>query len=138
MRSVLIRTTQLDYSSCHPTPISRLKVNLDLNVFNEKTVAAIKMINKQETAEIVEVVLRMWKLTNIKNLYLHIRLADDDRRPFQLQTIRDRPFFNRWRIQYFEFQGEFGGLPTVIRGRVFCWSGTDLEQCYPANATISA
>ena len=81
-RELPIRTTNLDFASCHPTPISRQKVKLALNVFNEKTIAALRMRGKQETAEIVDIVLRMWKYSNIKNPYLHIRLNDEDRRPF--------------------------------------------------------
>ena len=81
-RYLPIRTTNLDFSSCHPSPISRQKVKLALNVFNEKTIAALQMRAKQDTAEIVDIVLKLWKYTNIKNPNLHIRLADEDRRPF--------------------------------------------------------
>lgn len=81
-RQMPIRTTKLDYSSCFPTPIARQKVNLVLNVFNEKTVAALKIRGKHDTAKVVDIILKLWKLVNVKNPLLYTRLADDDRRPF--------------------------------------------------------
>ena len=40
------------------------------------------MRRKDDTAKLVSVILKFWKILNIKNPLLHARLVDDDRRPF--------------------------------------------------------
>ena len=44
-----IKTTKLDYATLHPNNYEKQKVNLVLNVFNEKTIAALKSKHFYET-----------------------------------------------------------------------------------------
>lgn len=95
-----IRCTTLDFVSCHPSPIARQKMKLFLNVFNEKTVAALKIHHKDDTATIINVIVKLWKILNVKNPSLHIRLADDDRRPFSSESDSRLDFLQEMALMF--------------------------------------
>lgn len=78
----IARRTTLKRSSCFPSLLERQKVSLVFDVFNEKTVAALVMDGKSETAEVVDFFFRLWKFLNCKNPHLHLYLNDPDRSPF--------------------------------------------------------
>ena len=68
-----VHTTLLKYQSCHPTPIERQKVSLLNDVLNDKTVAALKCRGKTGTATLLEHLVRIWKIINVKSPNAHIR-----------------------------------------------------------------
>lgn len=70
-----VRTTSLKYQSCYPTPIERQKVSLLNDVFNDKTVAALKCKGKIETAIFLEHFVRVWKIFNVKTPDAHRRYS---------------------------------------------------------------
>ena len=57
-------------------------MSLALNIFNEKTVDALRWEKREETARFIELVVRMWKTLNIKLRKAGKRLNDPDRNPF--------------------------------------------------------
>jgi hypothetical protein len=61
--------------------IEKQKVSLVTNVIHEKTVAALQMLGRFETASFVQLILRMWTILNVKNAISHVLLNDPDRRP---------------------------------------------------------
>ena len=77
----MIKDTKLDHCSLFPNSFERQKVSLVLNVFNEKTVAASKQNNFDETAIFVEHVNKMWNILNVRSRYTGERLKDTDREP---------------------------------------------------------
>ena len=53
-----VKCTKLDYATMYPNNYEKQKVSLALNIFNEKTVAALKLKHLDETALFVEKVLK--------------------------------------------------------------------------------
>ena len=78
----IVKQTQLNFPSLYPTNFEKQKVSLALRVFNEKTVAALRLKGKEGTARFIELVLRMWKMLNVKSNEVGQRLNDPDRFPF--------------------------------------------------------
>ena len=60
------------------------KVSIVLNIFNEKTVAALMLRKCDDTAVFVEHVTRMWNMLNIKTSRDGTNLNNKDRLPFTL------------------------------------------------------
>lgn len=56
-------------------------MSLALQVFNEKTVAALRQDGFNDSAAFVNFILRMWKIMNNKSTTAYITLHDDDRKP---------------------------------------------------------
>lgn len=50
-------------------------------VFNDKTVAALRSAGFYQTANFLELLVKCWKIINVKDKNAHIRLNDPDRRP---------------------------------------------------------
>ena len=80
-QATMIKDTKLDHCSLFPNSFERRKVSLVLNVFNEKTVAALKQNNFDETAIFVEHVNKMWNILNVRSRYTGERLKDTNREP---------------------------------------------------------
>lgn len=76
----LKRTTLTSMALC-PSNFDRQKVSLALQVFNDKTVAALSQDGKEETACFVYHMTRMWKILNVKSTTAHLHLNDEDRKP---------------------------------------------------------
>ena len=78
-----IKMTKLSYASLYPTNFEKQKVNLVVNVFNEKTIAALKVGKEQAcgTMVMIENVTQMWHILNVKSPNVGYRLNDDDRKP---------------------------------------------------------
>lgn len=83
----VVRMTNLTYTACYPTVLERQNFQHVAAVFHEKTVAALLMKGKTETANVVKFFTRLWKILNIKNTTAHVTLNDPDRRPFY--TVED-------------------------------------------------
>jgi hypothetical protein len=62
-----VRTTNLSHQSCFPSPLERQKVSLVMNVINDKTVAALELNQKVETACILHHLNRLWKILNVRS-----------------------------------------------------------------------
>lgn len=77
----IVKRTKLSRESVFPSTFDLQKVSLVLNVFNEKTVAALVADGKFETARFIDTFLKFWKIVNVKNPNLWIALNDTDRKP---------------------------------------------------------
>lgn len=77
-----VKTHTLDYATLYPNNFEKQKVQLVANVFNEKTVACLRMNGRIDTALFVELVTRMWKMLNIKSPSAARNLNDPDREKF--------------------------------------------------------
>ena len=107
-RDSAVRCTVLDFVSCHLSPIERQKMKLFLNVFNEKTIAALEIRNRKDTASILSTITKLWKMFNVKNASLHIRLADDDRKPFSCLSDSRLDFMKQMALNFKSLPGGRG------------------------------
>ena len=85
----------LTIKACFPSAIERQNVKLVLKVFNDLTVAALKLQNelsnqedRNNTHDFVEMLLQLWKLFNINSPLKGKRLNDDISRPLTYQDER--------------------------------------------------
>lgn len=76
-----IRRTKLSIRALRPNNIERQKVSLALAVFNNATSAALRIDGKHDTADFIDLFLKMWNILNIKNPRLHVEINDCDRMP---------------------------------------------------------
>ena len=86
----IVKSTGLNFVTLFPNNFEKQKVSLALNIFNEKTVAALKQEKREETVKFIELVVRMWKMLNIKSRKAGKRLNDPDRNPFN--STNDKRF----------------------------------------------
>ena len=80
-QSNMVRMTKLSYAAINPNSFERQKVDLVVNVFDEKVIAALKKYKYDDTALFVERVTKMWHILNIKNVCNYMN--DPDREPFR-------------------------------------------------------
>ena len=80
-----ISMTKLTPQGLWPNNFEKHKVNLVLNAFDEKVVAALKMYNCCGTAMFIEKVNKMWRILNVKSRYAGIRLNDVNRNPIEIK-----------------------------------------------------
>ena len=52
----------------------------------KKTVAALRMDGSTATADFLDLLVRAWKMVNIKDKAAHIKLCDSSRKPFYHQS----------------------------------------------------
>ena len=85
----------LTIKACFPSAVERENVKIVLKVFNELTVAALKLQNelfnqkdRNNTHDFVEMLLQPWKLFNINSPLKGKRLNDDISRPLTYQDER--------------------------------------------------
>jgi hypothetical protein len=78
----ILRRTPLTHASCFPSNMDKQKVSLMVNIFNERTIAALKQDGYYGTAAFVALFTRVWHILNIKSVDAHIHLNDPDRKPF--------------------------------------------------------
>lgn len=81
-KSSSVRRTSLSHAAVYPGPVDRQKTGLMTQVFDEKTVAALRMDGSTSTADFLELFVRCWKIVNIKDTSAHYKLRDQDRKPF--------------------------------------------------------
>lgn len=81
-KSSALRRTNLSYEAVYPSPIDRQKVTLMVQVFNEKTVAALRTDGSNATADFLHLLVKCWSILNIKDKFGHIKLLNPDRKPF--------------------------------------------------------
>lgn len=100
---------KLTLKSLYPSNIERQNVQLALQIFNENNVAALKTIENFEilggqslcinTSNFIEIILKWWKIFNIKSPKKGVRLNDDWQKPFS--SLNDERFifldkFSEW------------------------------------------
>ena len=75
----LLRQTKLDYATLYPNSFEKQKVSLAVNVFNYKTVVALRKRGKSGTASFVAHVTKMWEILNVKSPREAKKLNDPNR-----------------------------------------------------------
>ena len=88
-RDLIVKQTRLTYATIYPTNFDKQKVQLTFNVFNEKTVAVLKINGASSTETFVRLVTRMMNILNVKSPHTATKLNDPDRRVIR-QTNDDR------------------------------------------------
>ena len=83
-----VKRTTLTACAVRPSNIERVKVPPVLQVFHEKTIAALSQDGQTETAGLISYIHRMWKILNNRSTNSHIRLNDEDRRP--VNSVNDQ------------------------------------------------
>ena len=92
----LVKLSKLTKVSVYPTPIERQKVLFVLQIFCEKTVAALKVhegqLNCEGTIIFISKIIKIWKIMNVKSMYEEIRFNDPTRvviRSVEDSSMRD-------------------------------------------------
>ena len=86
-RGGLLKLSDLTEVSIYPKPIERQRVSTYLQVFSEKTYAALlthpslKTDEVKDSAAFIAKVVKWWKILNVKSIALDIRKNDDNRAP---------------------------------------------------------
>ena len=92
--SNLTKMSKLSEVSVTPKPIERQRVSTVLEVFNEKTIAALKEHSKmgedvEGTIAFLQMILDFWKIVNVKGPYEDIKLRDPLRAPIRSPADRN-------------------------------------------------
>ena len=82
--------SKLNYATLYPSNFQKQKLSLDINVFNKKTVTVLVLIDKEDTAVFIIVVIQLWNCLNIKTKDGCVLLNDKNREPFS--SIDDTRF----------------------------------------------
>ena len=75
----ILRPTPLTFSSVYPSKLQLQNVQHVLNVFNEKVIAALRRVNKHDTANFIEQVLKWWTVMNVSSKGQDRRMRDPSR-----------------------------------------------------------
>ena len=73
----VVKKVPIDYQTLYPNNCEKQKVQLVMNIFNEKTVG------KKDTARFVSLFTRIWNILNIKSPQAGKHLNDTDREKFE-------------------------------------------------------
>ena len=97
-----------------------------MHIFNEKTVAVLELIDKNDTAVFVSAVTQLWNCLNIKTKDCLVLLNGKNREPFS--SIDDTRFEKMLNLPE-QFFGEH------LSGRVMFLTSdsNDLQQCLKRN-----
>lgn len=102
----------------YPTSIERQNVHLCCRLFDEKNIAALnenssltKTETKSSTAHFIQVILKWWKIVNVKHMYKGVKFNDENFKPIQSVTDTNFVFlksFSKWLVKWDELvvQGE--------------------------------
>ena len=85
----IVKSTGIHFFTLFPTNFEKQKASLALNIFNEKTVTALRQEKREETLRFIELVVCMWKMLNINLRKAGKRFTDPDRNPFNSLMIKD-------------------------------------------------
>lgn len=103
----------LSYKAIYPTSIEKQNVNLALAIFNEKNIAALECVSKENenfsgfegTCQFLHIICSWWKIANVKSVFEGRRFNDNFREPirqggdFQLQFLQKlSSWLKAWRI----------------------------------------
>ena len=70
-KNCALRRKNLSYTAVYPSSIDRQKVALMVQVFNEKTVAALRLDGATLTADFRGLKVKCWSIINIKDKFGH-------------------------------------------------------------------
>lgn len=93
--SMIKLAPNLNYKTCYPTNLERQNVKLVMNLFNEKTISAIKTFDN-DTAEFMEIILKWWTIVNIKNPVVYKIKLKTDAAPFKSTTDERLEFLEKF------------------------------------------
>ena len=65
----MLKNTKLTHATLYPTNFEKQKVSLAMNIFNERTVAALESKGFRDTAIFVKTVTNLWNCLNVKKKY---------------------------------------------------------------------
>ena len=82
-----------------PTNIEKLSVKLSMSIFCDLTAATLKFHKKNETAKFIDIILKYWKVLNVKTPHLGKQKRDFCRDP--VNNVND------WKIQYLQEFAQF-------------------------------
>ena len=119
----IVKNTKLTHATLYPTNFEKQKVSLAMNIFNEKTVAALELKGFKDTAIFVRAVTNLWNCLNVKKKYTGKNLNDKNRYPFE--SVDDVRFQNILNIA--EKFKEMNTSLTSYSARVMCLT-TDTSQ----------
>lgn len=113
-KSLVKLAHQLSYKVLYPSTIQKQNVKLALGIFNEKNIAALKCISKENmnllsdvkgTALFLDIIVKWWKIVNVKSAWEGKRFNDEYRDPIrssstlQLEYLKNiLLWLQRWRI----------------------------------------
>ena len=86
----ITKSTKLNYATLFPTNFEKQKVSLAMNIFNEKTVAELKVQDFNETAKFVDHVTKLWNCLNVKSTDAGQNLNDRNIEP--IRTLEDERY----------------------------------------------
>ncbi len=81
-----VKRVFLSQRALRPSSFEKQKVQLAVQVFNDKTVAALAQDVKSATAAFVYHVTRLWKILNTHSPRTHLLLNDPDRAPIRSES----------------------------------------------------
>ena len=79
----IVKSTKLNYATLYPTNFEKQKLSLAMNIFNEKTVAALFQHKYDGTAVFVSAVTKLWNCLNVRSPDRSRNLNDSNREPFR-------------------------------------------------------
>nr|XP_047143770.1 uncharacterized protein LOC124817566 [Hydra vulgaris] len=82
-KTCVAKTTKLSRKSVYPSLIDRQNVSNMVAVFNEKTVAALRLANFENTSCFLAPIVSLWNMLNVKRKGCDVLLNDINRSPFQ-------------------------------------------------------
>ena len=94
----IVKSTKLNYATLYPTNFEKQKVSLAVNIFKEKTVAALFLHKFDDTAIFVRAVEELWNCLNVKSPGAGCNLNDWNREPFRLPDDKRFEFLHLMRI----------------------------------------
>ena len=92
---------KLSHRVVHPGPIERQSVILTHSVFHESTIEALKFYGHRgrpeflETASFLEIIMKWWKLVNVKSKFLAQKKRDEWREIINRENLTDKTSFLR-------------------------------------------
>ena len=116
-KDIVVKHTLLNYSTIFPTNFEKQKVQLTFNVFNEKTVAVLKLNGADSTEAFVRLVTRMMNMLNVRRSpHTATKLNNPDRETFR--RVDD------YRFEFLEHMagmcGKMDSSSSKYPGRVMC------------------
>ena len=112
----LAKSTKLNYATLFPTNFEKQKVSLAMNIFNEKTVAELKVQGCNETATFVDHVTKLWNCLNVKSKDAGRNLNDRNREPFKSLEDERYKFISDMADRFKEMDVSLSKYP----GRIMC------------------
>lgn len=122
----LLKTApKLNFKTVFPTILERQKVSLAINVFDESTIAAVRLHTGNEedgTLTFLEIIHQWWTIMNIKDKFLHIYKRNPVMKPFDTAVDERLVWLNnflKWLEQWKPVHRNAGFLTTDTYGALY-------------------